>query len=107
MSLLTLHASAATTVTGTGLVVPVQAAGGSLAVFLDVTVDDITTADFDIQWSLDGANFWELASQDSMTQATGITTEAKIFTIKGPFCRVAYTLTGTSVTWSMVGHVIN
>ena len=76
---------------------------------MNATADvSLTTLDIDYQWSFDGTVWWELASQDSMTQiTTTATTEAKIFDVKAPWVRINYTIVGTSVTFSVTAHTVN
>lgn len=109
MSLITLRESAAMTSSAAGLTVPVNPSETNVVVRIDATASTaLTTLDVDVQWSLDGTNFWELASQDSFTQITSTATaETKVFAVKGPFMRINSALVGTSVTFSVVAYAVN
>ncbi len=105
---LTLHASALEGSSSTGPVTAIQAAASKVAVYVDTTAEvSLTSLDIDIQWSFDATVWWELASQDSMTQITGTGTEAKVFDVKAPWVRINYAIVGTSVTFSVMAHAVN
>lgn len=80
-----------------------------IGISIDLTAISGTnpTIDFEVQWSPDLVN-WGSAdgSADTFTQLTAVAVVAKVFTVKAPFFRLKWTITGTagpSMTFSAVG----
>lgn len=74
---------------------------GVVRLILDITVDNGTTLDVDVETSKDGVNNWYVAG--SFTQQTGVATERKTFAVDR-FVRYASTIVGTSFTYSVTGE---
>lgn len=80
----------------------------NLSVLLNVTAATGTTPSLtvEVQWSHDGTNFASAATPDTFTAVTAAGNVAKSFQVKGRFARLAYTVTGTtpSFTFSASGY---
>jgi hypothetical protein len=110
-NVVTLHASAARTATGTGTTKGVPSAGRALRAQLNVTAENDAatgeTLDVTIQDSLDGTNWNTIGT---FTQATGVTRE--VINVQTPFAnrlRAAYTIGGTgspSFTFEVIAALI-
>lgn len=71
----------------------------NVGILIDVTAHSGTTptADFTVEWSMDGVGFSVAQPVDSFTQFTTVDTKAiKLFAVKAPFFRLVWTLGGTT-----------
>jgi hypothetical protein len=62
-----------------------------------------------IEWSHDGTIFAPADAADTMGAAiAGVAARVKVFTVKGPFYRIVWTITGgtPSLTFSMSEHAV-
>lgn len=100
----TVLASAARTTTGSTAAFGLAEAGAErVAVGVSVTaVSGVSpTLDVALQWSHDGGTTWLPAqSADSFTQVTAAAGAVKVFEVKGPLFRVAYTVAGTTPSFT-------
>lgn len=100
----TIVASAARTATGNSGAVQADISSRNLSVLVNVTAQSGTTPtlDFSVQWSADGTNFATPdGTADTITQfaaATGL--KVKLFTVKGRFYRVVWTVAGTTPSFT-------
>ena len=88
-----IHASAAEAASGNAAGFSV-ANGSTVGVWINVTAAG-TTITFSLQWSADGTNYGPADPADVFTAITTTAVVAKSFTRKAPFCRLAWTLTGS------------
>lgn len=103
----TILASAARTATGNspGFKVP---KGGEdtpatqLAVFVDVTTVTGTSPTMtpSVEWSHDGTTWFTTDPAETFTAITAAGKKVKVFTQKGPFARLAFTIGGTSPSFT-------
>lgn len=98
--------SAARTATGNSGALRVW--GDRIAIFLDVTAVSGTTPSytFTVEWSHDGTTWFPAATPDTLGAA--VTTPVKrVHTVdtKGPFCRVVWTVTGTTPSATFAVHL--
>lgn len=77
----------------------------TLVLTLAVTVDNFTTLDVVVETASDGSGTNSRAADGSpFSQVSGVATARKSFTGLDKFYRVAWTLVGTSGTWSVSGE---
>lgn len=88
-----IHASQAEAASGNGSGFSV-ANGSSVGVWINVTAAG-TTITYALQWSGDGVNYGPADPPDVFTAITTTGAVAKSFARKAPFCRLAWTLTGS------------
>lgn len=88
--------------TATGQSSAVRTKDGNLGLFLNITAASGTTPTLDIavQWSADGTTFGAAQAADTFTQATAISAAAKYFTPKAAFYRIAWTIGGTTPSFT-------
>lgn len=100
----TVLPSSARTASGNSGGVGLAVDGASkVAVGVSVTaVDGVTpTLDVALQWSHDDGVTWLPAqAADSFTQVTAVAGEVKVFDVKGPLLRAAYTIAGTTPSFT-------
>lgn len=54
-----------------------------------------------IQWSDDGVNFADPSTPDALSALTAVGGQVGVFSIKGQFYRVAYTVSGTTPSFTL------
>lgn len=92
-----LDPSAARTTTGTGAVKAVDTKAVNAFLAVNVTaIGGTPNLVLSLQWSHDGTIWFTADPADAMTAITGVGAFVKGFTIKAPFCRTAWTITGSS-----------
>lgn len=99
-------ASAARTTSGNSPALRVF--GDKVNVFIDVTAASgvAPSAVFTLEWSMDGANFFPAATADTLGVAiTAITKRVHTVDVKGPYCRVAWVVTGTTPSLTFAIHL--
>lgn len=99
----TVKASAATTTTGNTAGFP-TGYQNSVDIFVDITAVSGTTPSMTVtvEWSNDNATWFASDPADTFTAATAAQKRVKEFTVKGQYARLAYTISGTtpSFTWA-------
>ena len=55
---------------------------------------------FTVEWSNDGVNFAQGDTADTFTAITAIGNKVKDFAIKGVYCRLVWTITGTTPSFT-------
>jgi hypothetical protein len=97
--------SAARTSSGQGPAVRAQ--GTSLAVFVNVTAVSGVAASMvlSLQWSVDGAVWASADPADAFTAVTATGAVVKTFQIKAPLYRLAWSVTGTTPSFTFVTMV--
>lgn len=102
-------ASAARTVTGNSAALLLREKGEILNLLVNVTAASGTTPSLalTVEWSHDGTNFAQGDTADTFAAITTTSAKAKGFSIKAPFYRVVWTLTGTtpSFTFSVSDYI--
>lgn len=75
----------------------------NLSVLLNVTAVSGTTPNLtvEVQWSHDGTNYASAATPDTFTAITAVGKVVKSFQVKGRFARLAYTVTGTTPSFTL------
>lgn len=75
----------------------------NLAVLLNVTAATGTSPSLtvEVQWSNDGTTFASAATPDTFTAITATGAVVKSFPVKGRFCRLKYTITGTTPSFTL------
>lgn len=58
------------------------------------------TLDVALQWSHDGVTWLPAQAADSFTQVTAVAGAVKVFDVKGPWLRAAYTMAGTTPSFT-------
>lgn len=104
----TLYSGANITATGAGSAVPVPP-GENVSVFLQVGAVTGTTpsATFEVQWSVDGANWASNdGTADSFAAITATKNVCKTLTSKGSLMRLAWTVTGTTPVFPLVASAV-
>ena len=76
---------------------------GHLAVLLSATAVSGTTPSLtvEVQWSNDGTNFFSASAADTFTALTAVGGVASVFTVKGRYARLKYTVTGTTPSFTL------
>ena len=100
----TVHPSAARTVNDNTAVVTTGSVVNKVPVMLKVSAFAGVgpTLDVSVHWSHDGVEFYSSQPGDSFTQIAATTAwVVKTFDAKAPFYRVAYTLAGTTPSYTM------
>lgn len=102
-----LHASAAETATGAGPGVPTPN-GFKVAVHVSVTAVSGTSPNytFSVQWSNDGATWYDADPAESFTAITAAKNLAKAFDPKGRVMRLAWAVTGTTPSATFSANVV-
>ena len=96
----------ARTVTGTGSALPAAGLGnvakGRLAVTLSITAASGTlpTLAASVQWSANGTTFYDANPADTLPVQTGVGGVVQVFDIKAAFYRIAYTIGGTTPSFT-------
>lgn len=94
-------ASAARTATGQSTAFPI---GGddSLSVLVDITAVSGTTPSMtvNVEWSHDNVNWFIADPADAFTALTVAAKRVKIFTVKGLYARLNYTISGTTPSFT-------
>lgn len=90
----------ARTASGSGS--PIHVRGGSLAVLLDVTAVSGTSPSLTIavHWSANGVRFFAAQPVDALAAITAVGGGAKWFAAKAPICRIAWTIAGTTPSFT-------
>lgn len=103
----TVLASAARTTTGQSSAFSVGD-GGTLAVLVDVTAVSGTSPSLtvNVEWSNDGATWFQGDPADSFTALTAAGKKAKSFTVKGLNARLNYTISGTGPSFTFAAHAV-
>jgi hypothetical protein len=75
----------------------------TVGVILQATAVSGTTPSLtaSVQWSADGVNFFAANPADTFTAITAVGGVAQSFTIKAPYYRIAWTVTGTSPSFTL------
>jgi hypothetical protein len=94
--------------TATGQSAALRVFGDKVNFFLDVTAVSGTTPSytFTVEWSHDGTTWFPAATPDTLGAA--VTAQVKrVHTVdaKGPFCRVVWTVTGTTPSATFAIHL--
>src|SRR5262249_33825008 len=96
-------ASAARTATGNSGALGFDFSGSNLELLVDVTAVSGTSPSMTIsvEWSQDGGTtFAQADPADAMTAMTAAGTKVKEFSAKAPVCRVVWTITGTTPSFT-------
>lgn len=98
----TIVASAARTATGNETVARGTSDHNNLALTLNVTASSGTTPSLTlaVQWSADGTNFGAADPADAFAAVTGNGVVSKAFTVKAAFWRLAWTISGTTPSFT-------
>lgn len=90
------------TVTGNGSAVRVPLASQNLAVVVNVTSASGTTPSLtpSVEWAHDGVTFAAADPPDVFTALTTTGARVKTFAVRGEFFRIAYTITGTTPSFT-------
>lgn len=80
--------------------------GSTIGVGLNVTAvagtsPSLTAA---IQWSFDGTNFFAASPADTFSAITAVGGAVQAFTVKAPFWRLAYTVSGTTPSFTLTAN---
>lgn len=98
-------ASQARTTTGNSGPIGITEVGGQLTVFCDVTATSGTPSmALTVEWSHDGATFFKADTADAFTAITAVGSVCKIFTVKAPYYRVVWTITGGTPSLTFALH---
>lgn len=107
-AVITALPSAARTSSGNGAGVIGGDTGDNLSLQLIVSASSGTTPTLDVavQWSMDGTTWSPAETPDAFTQMTGNGSKVKVFPVKAPNYRIAYTIGGTtpSFTFQVLGY---
>lgn len=97
-----VDASAARTTTGTGTAykVPEQAGRVSLAVIASAVSGTTPNMVVSLQWSHDNSTWLTADAADTMTALTATGNVVKTFQVKAPYVRAAWTITGTTPSFT-------
>lgn len=97
-------ATVTTSGTGAATIVP-RGSTISVGVVVGAVSGTTPSATFEIQWSHDGQN-WGSAdgTADTFTAVTGTKNVAKNVTVKGPLMRLAWTVSGTSPSFTVSAY---
>lgn len=98
--------SSAKATTANGSPIAIADLGGTLGVFLDVTAVSGTTPALavTVEWSHDGSTFFAGDPVDTFASITAVTRVCKNFSIKAPFYRLVWTISGTSPNFTFAAH---
>lgn len=55
---------------------------------------------YTVEWSNDGVNFAQADTADTYTAVTGVLNHVKDFSVKGVYCRLVWTITGTTPSFT-------
>ena len=103
-------ASGAQTATGNSAAIRLGDFGASLGLLVDVTAVSGTTPSMTltVEWSHDATAWAQGDPADTFTAITAASKKVKAFTVKAPYYRVVWTITGTtpSFTFSVGEHVV-
>lgn len=93
-------ASALRNANGQSALIALRGAGRKLALAVDVTAkgaDVDETLDLTVEWSFDGGATWTKAeTADAFAQITAVGRVVKVFDVKAPHYRIAWTVGGTT-----------
>lgn len=72
--------------------------GANIAVLLDLSSVTGTTPSYtvEVQWSNDNITYYSASTPDTFTAITATGNALKTFTVKAPYARLKYTVTGTT-----------
>lgn len=98
--------SAARTTSGNSVSLPLLTGAKTLNVLADVTAASGSTPSLalSIEWSHDGTTWFTPETADSFTAITAATKKVKAFTVKAPFYRVVWAITGTTPSFTFAVH---
>lgn len=99
------NASAARTASGQGNAISSENAR-TLSILVDVTAVSGTTPNlvFAVEWSHDNGTWFPGDPPDTMTAITAVGRAAKAFTVKAPYWRLVWTITGTTPSFTFASH---
>lgn len=100
-----LAASAARTTSGASAAMELSNAR-RVAVLVDVTAVSGTTPSMTVtvEWSHDGATWFTADPADGMTAITAASKVVKAFDVKAPQCRLVWTITGTTPSFTFAAR---
>lgn len=82
--------------------------GDDLAVMIDLTAVSGTSPNMtvSVQWSNDGSVWFNADPADAFTALTAAGKVTKLFTVKGLYARLNYTITGTTPSFTFAAYSI-
>lgn len=73
----------------------------NVAVMIDLTAGTTPSLTASVQWSYDGASWFDADPPDSMTAIAAVGKKAKTFVRKAPFHRVSSVITGSGLAYTI------